>query len=101
MQIEITHHVETSEPDADGNFAWHYEYDLFRFTEKGLTLVARSYTSDPEQAHFLRVESSGRHRMLTPKDLSSALLQEAKRFLGKAGKEEITWLGMEGYAPLP
>lgn len=100
MQVETTHHVEASEPDAEGNFEWHYEYDLFRFSDGKLTLLARSYTSDPDEAHFLRAESSGKARMLTSKDISGTLFREARLHLGKAGKEKITWLGAKGYEPV-
>ena len=44
MDVQITHHVDASEPDAQGMYDYRYEYDLYTFREGGLALVARSYT---------------------------------------------------------
>ncbi len=34
MQIETTHIVDASEPDARGAYAYWYEYDVFRFSNE-------------------------------------------------------------------
>lgn len=53
MHVDITHHVDASEPDdADG---YYYAYTLYRFSDGHNQLVARSYDDEADQAHFLSI----------------------------------------------
>ena len=96
MQIAITHHVDASEPDAQGMYDYCYEYDVFRFAADGVTFVARSYVDEPEEAHFLRIEVDGSARRMTSDDLSRPLLRQAALHLQSIGKKSLTWLGGGG-----
>ena len=44
MQVEFSHHIDASEADAEGFYEYYYEYDIYRFTLGGLSLVVRSYS---------------------------------------------------------
>ena len=103
MHIECTRHIDASEPDADGLYAYYYEYDVYRFSEDTLAFVARSYTDDPEEAHFLRMEVDGRPRSILTPDLSHPLFLEAQMYLRATGKIRLRWLSGrgDGYEPLP
>lgn len=52
MHIECTHHIDASEPDEDGMHEYYYEYDMYRFTDGALCLVARSYSDEPDEAQL-------------------------------------------------
>jgi len=101
MKIETTHHIDCSEKSADGFYEWYYEYDLFRFSEGNLTLVARGYTDSPEKAHFLRFEKEGVIVKISEADLRTPLAIAATIHLRSKGREKIDWLGPVGYETIP
>jgi hypothetical protein len=100
MDIEVTHHIDSSEADADGNFDYRYEYDLIRLAEGENAFVARSYPTEPREAHFLRFESGGTQSPICEAHLQTALFREAFRFLKSTGKTTVTLLGTHGYEPV-
>jgi hypothetical protein len=95
MNVETTHHVDASEPDANGMYEYHYEYDVFSFSAGRMALVARSYSNEAE-AHFLRIEVDGAPRLLTKADLNQPLFASATDYLRSLGKEQINWLSGRG-----
>jgi hypothetical protein len=99
VQVEKTHHIDCSEPDADGRYEWYYEYDLFRFAVGDVSLLARSYIGTPCEAHFLRIERGGKPIQLSAEDLGSPLATAAIRHLHECGKRQIKWLSSAGYEP--
>jgi len=103
MLIDRTHHVDASEPDENGKYDYFYEYDIFRFTEESVCLVARSYTSEPLEAHFLRVEENGNPRSMQDADLFQPLFLAALAHLRTEGKQQFHWLSGrgDGYEPVP
>jgi hypothetical protein len=96
MHVETTHHID----DVPGQ---RYEYDLFRFSDAGVTIVARAYSSSPREAHFLRLETATSWAGLTRADLARPLFQEAAAYLRSAGRASLEWLNQEGsgYEPFP
>jgi hypothetical protein len=101
MKVETSHHLDASEPDADGMYEWHYEFDLYRFSDGGVTFVARSYVEEPEQAHFINADVDGKARLITEHELAQPLFVAALAYLREIGKTRIELLGAKGYAPLP
>lgn len=103
MQVQTCHHVDASAQGADGLHDYYYEYDIIVFSNGGVSLVARSYTDAPHEAHFLRVESDSEHRPLVENDLKNALVTEVAAYLRAQGKSEIKWLSAQGngYEILP
>jgi hypothetical protein len=99
--VEQTHHVDASDPDEPGMYQWRYEYDLYRFSDGVRSLIARSYTDENDDAHFLRVESPKGIRALRSTDFGDELLIHAVAHLRRAGKTSIRYLGPKGYLPLP
>lgn len=101
MNVETTHHVDASEPDADGMHSYHYEYDLFSFSDGLVTLIARSYDNETE-AHFLSIEIDGEARLLADADLRMPLFAGAVAHLHSIGKQQINWLSGRGngYEPV-
>lgn len=91
VQVECSHHIDASEADAEGFYEYYYEYDIYRFTLGGLSLVVRSYSDTCEQASVLRLEEAGKSRPLQPKDLKNPLLQQAREHLQNLGKQELRW----------
>lgn len=47
IDIRKTHHIDSDEPDENGFVSYHYEYDIYAFTQDELRLVARSYVHSP------------------------------------------------------
>jgi hypothetical protein len=103
MLIDRTHHIDASEPDESGMYDYYYEYDIYRFTDESSCLVARSYTSEPEEAHFLRIEANGNPRSMEDTDLSHPLFLAASAYLCTEGKLQFRWLSGrgDGYESVP
>jgi hypothetical protein len=103
MLIECTRHIDASEPDADGFYDYHYEYDVYTFSDGAVCFVARSYTHEPLEAHFLRIDLVGESRLLTDADLTHPLFLQARAHLLGAGKVHLHWLSGRGngYESLP
>lgn len=95
MDIRKSHHVENGEPDEQGLFDYYYEYDIYEFRENGVCYVARSYTDEPQEAHFLRKESEGSAAHLTEDDLENPLFRRAAQELKKEGKKEVRYFHFE------
>ena len=100
MRVEASHHIDASELREDGTYDWHYEYDLWVFTDVAVSLVARGYSDAPSSAHFLRLEINGERRPLSIEDVSSALAVDAAAHLRGIGRTELSWLG-NAYEPFP
>ena len=101
MHVERIHQVDSSDPDESGICEYHYEYDIYRFTDGSTCFVARSYTDEPDEAHFLRVETHGRPRALTRSDLTHPVFLSAQAHLHSEGKTHVRWLAREGYERIP
>lgn len=91
MRVECSHHIDASEPDAEGFYEYYYEYDIYRFRLGNLSLVVRSYSDTSAQANVLRLEEAGKSRPLQPKDLKNPLVQQAREHLQSLGKQELRW----------
>jgi hypothetical protein len=103
MRIECTRLIDASEPDELGMYEYHYEYDIYRFTDGCMCFVARSYTDEPDEAHFLGLEADGQSRPILDEDLMHPLLFAAQAYLRAAGKIRLRWLSGrgDGYEPVP
>lgn len=103
MLIECDHQIDASAPDSAGLYEYYYEYDIYRFTEGAVCFVARSYTDEPDEAHFLRVELDGERRVITDTDLARPLFLAARAYLLGAGKVRLRWLSGRGngYESIP
>lgn len=102
MEIESTHHIDAGEKGADGRYDYYYEYDLYRFSDGATVIVARSYTDEPQETHFLRIERDGKPDLLKAEDLRQTLFVQSVHYLRGIGKQKLSWLsGRAGdYEPL-
>ena len=91
LQIACNHHIDASEPDADGFYDYYYEYDIYRYTLGAQCLVVRSYSDTSTQASVLRLEEADNSRALQFKDLQRPLVQQAKAHLQNLGKQDLRW----------
>ncbi|RYG58294.1 MAG: hypothetical protein EON56_00110 [Alphaproteobacteria bacterium] len=96
MQVERTHHIDTSVPDGAGLHEYHYEYDLFHFSDGVLRFTVRSYVDQPSEAHFLRIEVRGKSRLMADPDLAQPLFLSASNYLQAQGKRDLRWLISRG-----
>ena len=103
MHIERVRQIDSSEPDETGMYDYYYEYDIYRFTDGPICLIARSYVDEPDEAHFLRVEANGSQRTLVDVDLTHPLFLLAQSHLSSEGKVHLHWLSGrgDGYEPVP
>jgi hypothetical protein len=100
MHVESTHHIDSSEQDENGFYAWRYEYHLFHFFDGEVELIARSYVDDSNSAQFLQIKRNGVIRQLTVEDLHLPVFNDAIRHLKTLGKQQLSWLSETGYAQL-
>jgi len=92
MNVEMTHHIDASEPDERGLYSYFYEYDLYTFSDGPTSYIARSYADTPTEAHFLKRRRGSRETLLCARDLQEPMFAEALAYLGAAGKSELKWL---------
>jgi hypothetical protein len=100
MDVDVSHHIDASEPDAQGMHDYHYEYHIHRFTGSGRTYVARSYVDEPGSAAFMSAEEGGVSRLLGSADLIHPLLVAAADHLRGTGRSRLDRLSASGYVPL-
>jgi len=101
MEVTISHHIDASEPDANSDYDYYYEYDIYRFSRAGRTYVARSYRDEPDGAAFQSCLEGEEWSLLGPADLIDSLLVQAVDYLQRAGKTKLDRLTeTEGYVPL-
>ncbi len=101
MTVEVSHHIDASEPDAEGFCDYHYEYDVFEFTDGVVTFLARAYSDEPEKvAMMTRTEGKG-YRHLTRRDVHHSLFLEAAAYLRTVGKSDLDWLDRRSGAYVP
>lgn len=96
MHVQSTHHVDATEPDEAGIHEYHYEYDIYRFSDGVLCFTARSYVDQPGEAHFLGVEVRGKSRLMVDPDLAQPLFLSALDYLQAQGKTDLRWLSGRG-----
>lgn len=103
MQIECSRHIDSSGPDESGVYDYHYEYDIYCFTDDTLSLIARSYIDEPDEAHFLSVQTHGHWRNLVDADWAHHLFHQALSYLRSEGKTQLRWLSgrANGYESVP
>ena len=101
MKIEVLHHIDCSEPDKNGMHDYHYEYDTYQFTDGNVSLTARSYDEDPEEASFMSITIDGECRGLELADLNNPVLLAAKAYFHSRGKKEMNWFSGTSYEQLP
>ncbi len=92
MMVEVSHHVDASEPDADGFYDYHYEYEIYEFTDGVRTLLARAYCDERGQAALMGWRKGVHRHLLTKRDLHHPLFLEAMAYLRMAGKSKLDWL---------
>jgi hypothetical protein len=80
-----------------------YEYDLFTFTAPDVTYVARSYLSEPDEAHILGKQSGAVQQPISPDDLTTQSFAELETYLRTHGKARLLYLSTqeEGYVEIP
>jgi len=103
MDVEITHHIDASDPDENGYYDYFYEYDIYRFFNGRSAFVARSYVDTPDEVHFLKCGIGSEERLLSVRDLREPLFVEACGYLRKLGKSQLNWLDRKAgdYRSLP
>jgi hypothetical protein len=101
MTMEMSHHIDASEPDADGFYEYHYECDVYEFTDGVMTLRARAYSDEPESAALMGWNKGKKGYRLTKRDLHHPLILEAAACLRTAGKTKIDWLDRNSRAYVP
>ncbi|WP_311044002.1 hypothetical protein [Rhizobium bangladeshense] len=100
MTVEVAHHVDASEPDADGFNHYHYEYEIYKFTDGVMTLLARAYSDEPGQAALMGWNEGIKNRLLTKRDLRHPLFLEAVAYFRRAGKYKLDWLDKKKADPI-
>ena len=93
MQVRKQHH-------EDSGPGFRYLYDLYEFAVGDIVLIARSYDSEPDEAHLLGMRRGEQRLMLDESTLCSDLVQAAIEHLRGDGKARISWLADDGYREL-
>jgi hypothetical protein len=100
MLVSSSHHIDASEPDADGSCEYCYEYDDFEFTANGQTLRARCYVEEPTVAYLKSLGPYSQPHMLTNADICAPLVIEAVAYLRANGKPDVKWHNGGCYEPV-
>ncbi len=100
IRMERYHHIDASEQGKDGFYDYYYVYDMYYFTEGTLSLAARCYTDDADEANFMGIEFDGYDRALEPDDRSLPLVSAALAQLKADGKTKFFTFTGKGYEPI-
>ena len=101
MEVRKTRLTDSAEPDVNGFVDYFYEYDMYEFVGRGLSLTARSYTDNGHEAHFLGRQGTSSNHLLKTEDFEHPLFLEAVAILKAEGKTEVNFLTEHGYMPVP
>jgi len=100
MNVDKSHHIDKSEPDANGMYEYYYDYYLYEFTQGALKLTARRYANESD-AHFLGFENAGEKVFLSKRRLNEPLLLQAIDYLQSEGTRAFSYLDeSEGYVEI-
>ncbi len=91
MKVDKSHHIDKGEPDEEGTYDYYYDYHIYKFSEKDLKLIARSYKGESE-AHLLRVEEKGKQGFFSTNRLKEPLVLQALEYLRSEGKTTFCYL---------
>ncbi|MEM9997458.1 MAG: hypothetical protein AAF809_07120 [Bacteroidota bacterium] len=96
----VRHHcIEASAPDADGLYAYYYDYDRYELSAGAVVLTARTYR-DSDSGHLLSLVQQGTRRSLESADLDTPLAAEALARLRAQGKVNLQWFNGRAYVPI-
>lgn len=96
LKVEVSHHIDASEADGDGFYAYYYEYDVYEFSDEVMILTARAYVDEPAKAALIGWANGERSCRLKKRDLDHPLVLSAIEYLQRAGKSELYWLSAKG-----
>jgi hypothetical protein len=98
MKINIQHHIDSGEKDADGYYDYYYEFDVFTFYEGSFSLYARSYIEDSVLVSFVNSTRDEKVVFLTAADFKKPFFIEACTYLHAIGKQQFQYLDQkQGY----
>jgi hypothetical protein len=98
MKISLQHHIDNGEKDADGNYDFYYEFDVFSFSEGSFSLYARSYIEDSALVSFTNSTRDEKVIFLTAADFKKPFFIEACTYLHAIGKQQFQYLDKkQGY----
>lgn len=92
MNVEVSHHIDASDPEADGSYDYYYEYDVYTFSDGSFSYFVRSYVDQPERAAFMSGLKGTRGFHLEARHLRTRLFADAVAYLHLAGKTDLNWL---------
>ncbi|RCS22118.1 hypothetical protein DUT91_19130 [Phyllobacterium salinisoli] len=101
LTVEVSHHIDASGPDPEGFHDYHYEYDVFEFTDGFATLLARAYSDEPEKAALMVWSKGPNNHLLAKRDLHHPLFIQAAAYLRKTGKSRLDWRDRNSRAYVP
>ncbi|TGR64807.1 hypothetical protein EN837_24735 [bacterium M00.F.Ca.ET.194.01.1.1] len=92
FKVEVCRHIDASEPDEGGFYSYHYEYDVYVFSDGVMMLTARAYIDEPTKAELIGWARGERSCRLKRSDLDHPLVLRAAEHLRQAGKSDLSWL---------
>lgn len=98
--MERYHYIDEGTQDKDGFYDYYYEYDVYYFKDGDLSLIARCYADEPDEANFMGIEFDGYDRALEPDDRTLPLVCAALTQLKSDGKTKFFTFAGTGYEPI-
>ncbi len=100
MKTSEEHIIDASDQDENGFYEYYYEYDKYEFAFNKLTLIAKSYKDEDDEASFFASVVNGKREMVLNEHISSPEMEQAVRYLQAKGKNKFTVLTEQGYIPI-
>lgn len=99
IAVHTSHRVHASQPNAQGQYDWHYEYDLIEFLDEKShqKLTARSDSTALTEASFIDLKTHRNHQIALNAH-ALPLFKFAITYLEALGKTKIHYLSEFGYA---
>ena len=83
----------------DEKYPYHYEGDMYEFSDGTTTFTARSYLDEPELAHFMCKAVRGQQRSVVKKDFRTELFRNSVEYLRREGKRSFRYLTRQNKKP--
>ena len=91
MTISKTHHIDASDPNAEGQYNYHYAYTTYVFTHNGVEYTARSYDDEPDKVAIVGKSVRAKAQTISAGDLNTPLFTQALHHLKTIEGKQSFW----------
>lgn len=105
VSITITHCIDSSGPDRNGDYEFYYDYETIIFDLGTESISGKRYADTPEEASLIRIKDLGGERLIEASDLKKEIVKVSISYLKANGAKSVKYLDqsntISGYSEFP